>query len=66
MKKYVKKFKEEKLDESFRPNFKSVYDFVNYLSRTLIPDLKKSSMEATAQDFQEAIFWITKAMNGKL
>jgi hypothetical protein len=61
MERYKRQF-----EEAFRPNFKNAHDFVNYLLRTLIPDLKKSGMDATAEDFQEAIFWITKAINGKL
>lgn len=33
-------------------------DFVEFLQGSLIPDLRSSGMDATAQDFAEAIFWI--------
>jgi len=33
-------------------------DFLFYLVETLIPDLKKSGMEATAQDFESAVFFM--------
>ena len=33
-------------------------DFVEYLVTNLIPDLKESGMEATAQDFESAVFFI--------
>jgi hypothetical protein len=54
MEKYKRQF-----EEGFKPNFKNDKDFVNYLLKTLIPDLKKSGRTATAEDFQEAVFWIT-------
>jgi hypothetical protein len=33
-------------------------EFINYLNDTLIPDLKQNGHEATAEDFEEAIFWL--------
>ena len=33
-------------------------EFVEYLVENLIPDLKESGMEATAQDFESAVFFI--------
>ena len=33
-------------------------DFVEYLVTNLIPDLKESGMEATAEDFESAVFFM--------
>jgi len=33
-------------------------DFVEYLVENLIPDLKESGMEATAEDFESAVFFM--------
>lgn len=32
--------------------------FIAFLNETLIPDLKKSGTEATAEDFESAVKWI--------
>ena len=40
--------------------YKTKEDFINFLENTLIPDLKRSGNDATAEDFEEAIYWITK------
>lgn len=39
-------------------NFISSEEFVSYLEDTLIPDLRESGSDATADDFEEAVFWI--------
>lgn len=36
-------------------------DYAKYLKETLIPDLKASGMSATAEDFEEAIYWIQES-----
>ena len=33
-------------------------DFIDFLVTTLIPDLKDSGMEATAEDFESAVFFM--------
>lgn len=40
-------------------NFKTKEEFIDYLRNTLIPDLIASGNEATAEDFEEAIEWMT-------
>ena len=40
----------EDLDDDF--TFKSVEDFADFLSNILVPDLKDSGMDATAEDFE--------------
>lgn len=40
------------------PNFETAQDYINYLRNTLIPDLRDSGFDATADDFEEAIYWI--------
>jgi len=40
------------------PNFRTADDFCDYLESTLIPDLFESGNDATAEDFQEAVYWI--------
>lgn len=42
------------------PNFKTQEEFVEYLELTLIPDLQKSNMHATAADFEEAVYWLSQ------
>lgn len=39
-------------------NFKNSKKFIEYLENILIPDLKLSGHDATAQDFEESIYWI--------
>lgn len=41
-------------------NFNTVTEYVSYLENPLIPDLRESGKDATADDFQEAIDWISK------
>jgi hypothetical protein len=36
----------------------SKQDFVEYLTDTLIPDLKESGMDATAEDFETAVHFM--------
>jgi len=40
-------------------NFKSQEEFIAFLEETLIPDLEESGKVETAQDFKEAIYWMT-------
>jgi hypothetical protein len=59
MERYKKEFNEKvNLKETFKPNFKNVDDFIYFLRTRLIPDLKKSGKFETAQDFEEAIYWL--------
>ncbi len=62
MKRYKKEFVEKKrnLKESFVPSFKNVNDFIYFLQKRLIPDLKNSGQFGTAHDFEEAIYWLSK------
>lgn len=46
---------------ALRHGWKDQADFVDYLRDTLIPDLKESGSEATAQDFQVALDMIVSA-----
>lgn len=41
-----------------------VKDFVDYLTDTLIPDLKESGRDATAEDFETAVE-IIKQLSGR-
>jgi hypothetical protein len=41
-------------------HFKTKEDFINFLKNTLIPDLRRSGTNETADDFEEAIYWMTK------
>ena len=36
----------------------SKLEFVEYLTYTLIPDLKESGMDATAEDFEMAVYYM--------
>lgn len=58
-----KKVKEKRTDES---NFKTKQEFIDYLEDTLIPDLRGSGSDATADDFEEAIMWMKKTNEAKL
>ena len=40
--------------------FGSKEKFIEYLKSTLIPDLKSSGSVSTAEDFEEAIYWMQK------
>lgn len=40
------------------PEFESAEAFIEYLTTTLIPDLKESGRTLTARDFEEAIYWM--------
>jgi hypothetical protein len=40
--------------------FMNKEDFISFLEHTLIPDLKRSGTEATAEDFEEAIYWLRR------
>jgi hypothetical protein len=40
-------------------NFGTKEEFIEYLRNTLIPDLRAAGNEATAEDFEEAIEWMT-------
>jgi len=42
------------------PNFNSAREFTQYLVDVLIPDLRESGSDATADDFTEAVYWIAK------
>lgn len=42
------------------PNFETAQYYINYLRNTLIPDLRDSGFDETADDFEEAIYWIEK------
>mgnify|MGYP002639912642 CR=1 FL=1 len=44
------------------PQFTDPGSFVNFLEYTLIPDLYESGTEATAENFQEAVFWLKRYM----
>lgn len=46
---------EGKLNEA---SFDSKEEFIQYLEDTLIPDLRAGGSDATADDFEEAIFWL--------
>ena len=48
------------------PNFNNLNHFKEYLQNRLIPDLKESGMHATAEDFEEAIYWIEDLQNDNL
>jgi hypothetical protein len=37
-------------------------EFVSYLESTLIPDLRESGRDATADDFQTAVYFIRQGM----
>tara|TARA_R100000700_G_scaffold17252_1_gene23831 strand:- start:4438 stop:4575 length:138 start_codon:yes stop_codon:yes gene_type:complete len=39
-------------------NWENKADFVEYLETNLIPDLKESGLEATAEDFETAVYYI--------
>jgi len=41
------------------PNFANKGDFVKYVTESLIPDLRESGNNATADDFEESIYWMT-------
>jgi len=41
-------------------NFHTAREFVQYLKRTLIPDLMRSGMQETARDFQKAALLIER------
>jgi len=43
-----------------KARFDSKEDFINFLENTLIPDLKASGTDATAEDFEEAIYWMNQ------
>lgn len=48
-----------------KTTFASKAEFINYLQKTLIPDLRASGSAATAKDFCEAVAWLqrdTKAL----
>ena len=36
----------------------SKQDFISFLKHTLIPDLKESGMDATAEDFETAVYYM--------
>ena len=40
------------------PDWENKADFVEYLEVTLIPDLKESGLEATAEDFETAVYYM--------
>ena len=40
------------------PTFNTASEYVAYLRETLIPDLRDSGSEATADDFDEAVHWL--------
>lgn len=46
--------------EHFSPNFATVGDYKEYIREVLIPDLLESGNESTAEDFEEAIYWLEK------
>jgi hypothetical protein len=50
------KVSEKKLREAMQ----SKEVFIGYLKDILIPDLRESGSNATADDFEEAIYWMTK------
>lgn len=39
-------------------NSETKEEFIRYLKETLIPDLQESGLDATAEDFEEAIYWM--------
>lgn len=41
-----------------KPHFSTKEEFISFLKRTLIPDLKESGSICTAEDFEEAIYWM--------
>jgi len=48
-------------DSSFGvPNFSSSEEFSDFLDNTLIPDLQESGLDATADDFEEFLYWAAK------
>lgn len=40
------------------PSHSSVNEYISYLTETLIPDLRTSGMDATADDFIDALLWM--------
>jgi len=51
----------DKLMEKYRlneRNFETKEEFVDYLQNTLIPDLRASGRDGTAEDFEEALEWL--------
>lgn len=63
LRKYIRKsikevlIKNKSLNEN---NFDSKEEFIEYLEDTLIPDLIDSGLDATANDFKEAIYWMKR------
>ena len=42
------------------PNFDSPADYDDFLTDTLIPDLRESGSDALADDFEEFLYWIAR------
>jgi hypothetical protein len=51
----------KKIMAKFKKNFKTKEQFINFLQNSLIPDLKESGKNETANDFMEAIYWIKES-----
>ena len=43
---------------SAQPDWESKAEFIEFLEVTLIPDLKESGMDATAEDFETAVYYM--------
>jgi hypothetical protein len=46
--------------EDYSPSRWTAPGFINYLENTLIPDLKESGSEYTAEDFETAVYFMKK------
>jgi hypothetical protein len=57
--KVIEMLKYDERDKRFVYKGRFIYaEFVDYLKDTLIPDLRDSGMEATAEDFEEGLYWL--------
>jgi len=47
-----------KIGQGNKHDWEDKQDFISFLKHTLIPDLKESGMDATAEDFETAVYFI--------
>ena len=47
-----------KIGQGNKHDWEDKRDFISFLKHTLIPDFKESGMDATAEDFETAVYFI--------